>query len=1567
MSKTVVIALGAGDLLRGFSYVTARLYTKEHPRTAQFVGSLPPTPTLFENFRIWRSTYSALADRLSLRSPAQNENTLEIDAAGVTNISQQGFETYSQQLIQQINDWLISPEFSAIDRGLRSQLSPSEEIRVILETDDDLLKRFPWHCWHFFKDYPLAEIALSRREYRHQQIVPLARSRRQIRILAVVSNHDSIDARFEQESLLALSDAVVKMLKAPSRQVFDSCLWDRKGWDILFFAGHSRTESQTGRLYINEQSEQNSLTIEQLRESLSAAIANGLQLAIFNSCDGIGIAHALGDLQIPQIIVMREPVPNQVAQQFLAYFLDAFAQERLSLYGSMRKARGRLRGLEAAFPGASWLPVLCQNPAVEPIDWAQLGGISSCPYKGLGAFQPEDASLFFGRETTVEKLEAAVAHQPFVAVTGPSGAGKSSVVFAGLIPQLQQRAKQTGQRWIIRTCRPGPLPFDAIAQALAPLPDGHSEAAKEAVKETAKEAADRLHTLDLSARLQQVPQALQEAIREILEARRIIEAESSASNHRLLLIIDQFEELYTLCAKCDRDLFIERLLEAVQSAPNFTLLITLRADFYSQALDNRRLSDALQTSSYNLGPLNKEELQAIIEQPARLRQVALEAGLSERLISATYGQAGRLPLLAFVLNELWTHQQNSQLTHESYEAMGGVEAALANYANTVYGRLSPEDQQRAEQVFLQLITPGTATEATRRLASREELGQQNWALAVRLASARLVITSRNAASGQETAEIIHEALISKWGRFGYWIQMNADFRRWQEDLRSTIKQWNNSGKETDALLRGKPLSDAEEWYHQRQQALSEEEKHFIQQSIAERLKHQNRIQRRRQTAVVSLLIGLLTTTGLSMAAWWGWQRARLSEIVAQTTASEALFVSDQPFDALISALHAHKNLEKLTSKPDQVSFDVERSLRQALASTHENNRLYAHTAATTKVSYSPNGQIVAAASKDGTISVWSVSGQLLAKLEGHKGEIWGIATSPDGQTIVSASDDRTIRRWRKDGSLIDTLTGHLDSVNAVAFHPEGDRFASADFAGTVKVWNEAGQVVKTFQAHEEKIDAIAYSPSGHRIATGSGDGTVKLWTAQGELIRKLEGHTSSVRGIAFAHDTPARNSPRIASASADGTVKLWADDGELVRTLYGHNNIVFDVAFSDDDKTLFSASDDKTIKQWQVETGRAIATYMGHQSGVTSLALSSDSQSLISTSYDRSVRFWRIENPIRTAVSRHEGVVRKVAFDPTNQWIASSSTDGEIQLRHLQRKQTIAIEASNSSVNGLAFGPNEQTLISGDHNGDLSLWKIDPTRNTYARVPFQGKHEGWVTAVDYSPSEKMIVSGSQDGTIKLWRDNGTLVNTLLNERSEAVKSVAFSPNGKQIASGGDSGSVSVWQMTGERVITLREQHEAAINKVAFSADGSLIASASDDGTVLIHQQSGELVARLEGHREAVIDVVFNSKNSLVASSSVDKTIRLWTTDGEQVDVLSGYAEGVNGIDFDAAGERLAAGSVDGSVTVWNLAPSRERDSLARLSCEMLDVYLKSDRISSRTSPPTLRNYNAEPPSTLVCD
>ena len=367
MNKLVILELDGDFHQAGFRVILD--IRGELERTSLKVrGFLPPAPEVaLQLHSHWHDAYRSLG--LTQRIKSQR-----IIHKGSLNRRITNCRESATQLRDRFQGWLNAESFQPIDRRLREELSRTDTIRFLIRTNDITLQRLPWSEWDFFSRYLKAEVALSPLEYEARSLPPISLSRPQdstsrVRILAILGHQQGINLDSDRQVLEHLPHAEVEFLVEPSRQQVSDRLWEQS-WDILFFAGHSETEEETGRIYINPT---DSFTLSELRYSLQKAIDHGLQLAIFNSCDGLGLARELKSLPIAQMILMREPVTDQVAQTFLRYFLNAFAHGE-PLYLAARHARERLQGLEDRYPCASWLPIIYQNPLAIPPDWSTLRG-----------------------------------------------------------------------------------------------------------------------------------------------------------------------------------------------------------------------------------------------------------------------------------------------------------------------------------------------------------------------------------------------------------------------------------------------------------------------------------------------------------------------------------------------------------------------------------------------------------------------------------------------------------------------------------------------------------------------------------------------------------------------------------------------------------------------------------------------------------------------------------------------------------------------------------------------------------------------------------------------------------------------------------------------------------------------------------------------------------------------------------------------------------------------------------------------------------------------------------------
>ena len=356
--KKVILNLGAGTLAKGCEAVLGEILEENQRYPLRFTGSLPAASELAETQRAWQQQYYARHQDQSMR--------IEVLDDGGVRYSQSAFDRLSVTLVEQFNEWLSAPDFRPVEQVLRTELKRDDDVQIIVETADESLRKLPWHLWQLFVDYPQAEITFGSFDWRSLPHAPDTAA--QARVLAVFGNGEGIDLSPDLATLSQLPNTNLQTLKSPSLSELHDQLWQPEGWDIFFFAGHSQTESGAGIIDLNGEDR---LGIEQIKYALSKAIEGGLKIAIFNSCDGLGLAQQLSALQIPYVVVMREPVPDEVAQQFLRYLLMAFAAGA-PFHLAVREARARLTGLEKESPGASWLPIIWQNPTAGAIYWQDL-------------------------------------------------------------------------------------------------------------------------------------------------------------------------------------------------------------------------------------------------------------------------------------------------------------------------------------------------------------------------------------------------------------------------------------------------------------------------------------------------------------------------------------------------------------------------------------------------------------------------------------------------------------------------------------------------------------------------------------------------------------------------------------------------------------------------------------------------------------------------------------------------------------------------------------------------------------------------------------------------------------------------------------------------------------------------------------------------------------------------------------------------------------------------------------------------------------------------------------------
>lgn len=1197
------------------------------------------------------------------------------------------------------------------------------------------------------------------------------------------------------------------------------------------------------------------------------------------------LANWVEDLQIGSgqgqcliAIAAPEDNPDWVVQALRDTLFAADPQTGLSIAGWI--AQLQARSAEAGITPYVWLSGTQGVIEVLPGKMGTRGStveefdLGVCPYLGLRAFSEDDAPFFFGREPLIQQLIQMLMQGSFLAVVGASGSGKSSVVQAGLMAQVRQGKQIPGSdAWWIESFRPGPVPLNALAQRLA----GNDQT-----------------QLQLEGILYQGVESFVYWLR-------------SRPEPMLVLVVDQFEELFTLAAAEDRQRFLDLILGAIDHAGDrFKLVITLRSDFVASCLEYPALATALQQSSILIPPvLSADDYREVILNPAEKVGLKVDPELVEVLLQELSHNAADLPLLEFVLEQLWEQRRPGELTLQVYQQqIGGLKGALERKAQALYDNFDPDAQACARWIFLSLTQLGEGTEDTRRRIAKADLSVKKYPAELvdrtlqALIAAKLVVI--NSSDGQAldslksgspidalaspsspaaapplpqvSVEVAHEILIRHWSTLRWWLEENRSRLRAQRQVEQGAAQWWQSGKQADFLLRGVRLDAAEELYVKYTDELSQEVQQFIEAGLTERDREQRQTRRRlRQAQAAVVLIGSL---GIAAAGFGGFaylqrQKALLSEISTLNALSESQLLGNHQLESLTTSLKAGTQLQQihwLGMDPQKVTAtktETIATLQQAVGQTQEINRL-----------------------------------------EGHSDRVNSVAMRPDGQRIASGSDDGTVRLWKPDGS-IDRILKATDRITAVAFSPNGQTLAAASADGTVTLWNQSGEAILSLRAGDW-ITSLAFSTNGQWLVTGSRDRTVKLWQLpSGQLLKTLNGHQGFVNSVRFSPDDRL-----LASAGEEGQIRLWAPlQGKLIRTLTGHQGRVTSITFSPDAKTLVSTGEDQSVRQWNLQTGTV--TILAEQQGqANQVQFSSDGRQLLLADNDSTIRLWKRDGTPILSFKGHGDTVLSATFSPDDRTIISGSADKTVRLWQMPQLDT-AIEGMNT----VSMSPDGKNLVAAGWDGKIRLWQIVGQRLVQQQTWIG--HQSPISSLVFSPDGQKIASASDDHTIQIWTHTGVEQQSLRGH-TKRVTSISFSPDGQWLASGSDDQTVRLWRAQDGHPIRVFKGHQDGVSTVVWSPDSQRLASGSYDQTIALWKIDGTLLQTLKGHRSAIAALAFSPDQQTLASASWDNGINLWQiSNGRLKQTLAGHQDGVTSLTFSPDGRILASGSADRTIKLWN--------------------------------------------------
>ncbi|BAZ37670.1 WD-40 repeat-containing protein [Calothrix sp. NIES-4101] len=1188
------------------------------------------------------------------------------------------------------------------------------------------------------------------------------------------------------------------------------------------------------------------------------------------------------------------------------------------------------------------------------------------PYRGLQPYDEEHSHLFFGRENLIKKLYQKVVDRNNVpikfwlllleidclagilflrnsltVVLGVSGTGKSSLMKAGLLPRLRNSQKQKFE--ILEPMRPGESPLKSLAQICLPI--------------TNTITAEELATDE-------------EALANIIES-----WSRNNPKTKVLLTVDQFEELITLCkSDAERGQFQKLIKNAIAKYPDkIHVVITLRLDFEAQFQNSVLLDFWNDDTRFVVPPMTQDELREVIEKPALEKVLYFDPpGLVDELINEVVQMPGALPLLSFTLSELYLkysgdrRRDNRALTKKDYEELGRVVGSITKRANQEYEKLVGEDpayKDTVRRVMLRMISLQGGELARRQVPKSEleypdkEENNRVQTVIKRFSDARLIVEGSDSQS-DPYVEPAHDTLVQGWKKLQDWKNNDRENLLLQQLLTPSAQEWKNNKQAMGFLWDDNPrilllqqvLKSNDIW-------LNKLEIEFVQYSLKER------------------------------------DRIDIDNLKAR--AKEEL-QSNKQLEALSTAVEAVKKLQQFLSMPEiKIHINknqIEKELRQIIYSVGELNRLEGHKHWLWCVNFSPNGKYLATACADGTLKLWSCEGKELLDINAHEGEVIYVCFSPDSQIIATAGYDGTVKFWDIKGEELEPKTiRHNEAVWCVSFSPDGERIVTASDDTNIKLWDRKGKEDKQFRCdnkdkHQREVKGVTFSPDGQLIATASFDKTVKIWNLQGKVIRAFKDDKNGFNNVSFSPDGQF-----IVAACDDRTVRLWSLEDNLLifwckwyywlqntqateaekfdlwfislayyltygrakvnKILRGHTDWVKCVSFSPNGQLIASGSSDNTIKLWNRE-GEELKTLKGHQNEIWSVNFSPDGQTLASASWDKTVKIWSSKVDQCRVIEGHEQAVTSVSFSSNSEMFATGSWDKKVNFWSFNGEKLSLILDCHEPVRSISFSPNGQLIATGCSNGSVKIWN---SQGELLNPNLLEEHTTEVISVSFSPDGQTLASASEDTTVKLWDINSLNQNKpiTLKGHIEHLTSVNFNPDGQTLASACWGGFVKLWSLQAgkNQIPKIIAKHDDAVMSISFSPDGKTIATASRDRTAKLWNLNGKELKIFKGHMGHLTYVSFSPDGQIIATTSRDGTVKLWSLDGKELKSLEGHHCPVSSVSFspNQFDSKILIVSTDenGKLILWNLDNNElvelktlNLDKLLQKGCKHLDNYLK---------------------------
>ncbi|MEV4009050.1 PQQ-binding-like beta-propeller repeat protein [Nonomuraea angiospora] len=1155
------------------------------------------------------------------------------------------------------------------------------------------------------------------------------------------------------------------------------------------------------------------------------------------------------------------------------------------------------------------------------------------PYRGLWPFERNHSPIFYGRERATAKLLGKLAERlsgsGLAMVTGASGAGKSSLLRAGLLPALARGllpGAPDSEHWPQVVMTPTSRPLDELAVRLSAL--------------------GRLEPLAVRRSVAANPQDVHLMVRHAVLADA--ERHERREQGRLVLVVDQFEEVFLLAQREEREAFLDALVAAAR-APALVVL-AVRGDFAAECAGHPVLADALEDGQFVLGPMSESDLRRTITGPAATAEVDLEPGLVDSVLAdlrshadeGGYG-AGVLPLLSQAMLLTWDKRDGRTLTNRAYGLIGGVAHAVESAAEEVYESLPADRQRLTRDVFLQLAGIGPEGQLVSRRARRAELldsfpaerAADVEAVLEAFTTRRLLVAGGGDGEADDgTVEIAHDALLRSWPKLSGWLdEGRSDYLVFRQFM-NTATDWQAGGRDPAYLYRGTRLAALREAYPRwagdsaRRVALADTHRAFL--DASERASARG-ARRRRATvaALVVLLLASLAGAGIAVD--------RATQATAQENAARSRELAGRSLDLSESDPALSRLLAVAAHQVDDTP-ESRHSLLTALLNparavfTGDREGVW-------DMAFGPDGRTLATAGQEGAVRLWdAVTGRPIgAPMTTPGASVYAVAFSRDGGSLLSASgsamnDDRgAVRVWDvKSQRSLGALLEYPRSIDMMELSRDGRTVAAVSTDNTLYAWDltTRRQIAKFTDDSVDSAADLAISPDGRTVVTAGK--RIRVW----DLVRHREIKPGPARvsdnqmtKVAFTPD-----GTRLLSAEDGGTVRWWdtATYHQIGKPL---TNAGETLAISPDGTMLATDGAGYGITLYDLATRKPAGTpFVGHTRPVQDVTFSPDGATLASTDTGGTVRLWDLTRgrqagqPITTGDTRP---ITSMALSPDGSTIAAARQKDVLLWNLATRKRTGRPLAARTVLSGrlMAFSPDGKVLATGEYSGRIRLWDVTtgeqigpalpghpPTNETGGRA--------WLREVAFSPDGTTLASTGSDGTLRLWN---TRSHQQIGQSPQVgdVAPLAFSPDGTILAAGTPGGVIRLWDpATGwEKGVPLRG-HTDNIDALVFNPQGTMLASMGWDGTI----RFWDLRTRSQLGQPMVVQtdedlLAFSPDGRLLVSTGASRAIRLWdvATRRQIGRPLTGHDKAISGVAFTPDGRTLVSAGSDATIRFWNLA------------------------------------------------